>query len=206
MIFLALAQLVQEQPSYFTELKNDLPVHATAPVVPFFSQFTDIASPSWKKVGCGVTSLAMIIEYYRPGIISVDSLLEEGIEAGAYLNDAGWTYAGLIGVSKKYGFVGESYVLGDLTKERAFAEFKKHLTEGPVIASVHYEFDPKSTIPHLVVINGIEGDVVYYNDPAAKGGNKTISTKKFLAAWKKRFIVVRRDESSPIAFSQLFGN
>ena len=161
------------------------------PDVPFYSQFTDITSPKWQKVGCGVTSLAMIIDYYEKDLISVDKLLTQGIAEGAYLQDAGWTYKGLISLGNKYGLDGDSYDLAKLSEKTAFAQFKASLNDGPVIASIHYKFDPKSTIPHLVVINGIKDDIVYYNDPAAKTGEKTISTTDFLKAWKKRFIVIR---------------
>ena len=132
----------------------------------------------------------MIIDYYKPAV-AVDTLLKQGIASGAYLQSAGWTYKGLIGISTKYGLDGDSYDLGKLSTKKAFAQFKKELEDGPVIASVHYKFDPKSTIPHLVVIDSIDGDVVYYNDPAAKVGQKQISTTDFLKAWKKRFIVIR---------------
>ncbi len=53
------------------------------PVVPFYSQFSDITSATWQKVGCGIASLAMLIEYYNPGVVTVDTLLEEGIAADA---------------------------------------------------------------------------------------------------------------------------
>lgn len=159
--------------------------------VPFFSQFKDIASPKWQKVGCGVTSLAMMIEYYKPGTVLVDTLLKQGVKAGAYLEDAGWTYDGLIALSQKYGLDGNSYDLGGSTSAVAFSKMKETLRGGPVIASVHYKFDPNSRIPHLVVINGIKNDTLYYNDPAAKTGGKQISTEDFLKGWKKRFIVVR---------------
>ncbi|MEK7063352.1 MAG: cysteine peptidase family C39 domain-containing protein [Patescibacteria group bacterium] len=165
-------------------------VPPTIPEVPFYSQFADITSQKWQKVGCGVASLAMIIDYYKPAV-AVDTLLKQGIASGAYLQSAGWTYKGLIGISTKYGLDGDSYDLGKLSTKKAFAQFKKELEDGPVIASVHYKFDPKSTIPHLVVIDSIDGDVVYYNDPAAKVGQKQISTTDFLKAWKKRFIVIR---------------
>ncbi|MCX6819673.1 MAG: C39 family peptidase [Candidatus Adlerbacteria bacterium] len=76
------------------------PIHATTtvPMVPFYSQFRDIASASWQKVGCGITSLAMILDYYKPAV-SVNTLLKQGIAADAY-SAAGWTYNGLISVSK----------------------------------------------------------------------------------------------------------
>lgn len=170
--------------------------------VPFYSQFADISSPTWKKVGCGVTSLAMLIDFYKPDSVSVNTLLQQGIKAGAYLQSAGWTYAGLIGLSQKYGLEGTSYDLAKLSTGAAFAQFEKHLKDGPVIASVHYKFDPKSTIPHLVVINRIENGVIYYNDPAAKSGNLKISVADFQKGWKKRYIVIRPTKS-PVDLASL---
>lgn len=164
---------------------------ATIPQVPFYSQFADITSPKWKKVGCGIASLAMLIEYYEPQDISVDKLLNEGIAAGAYLNNAGWTYKGLIDVSRDHGMDGSFQDLGKSSMDTAYAALKEQLEAGPVMASIHYEFDPKSTIPHLVVITGIEDGLVYYNDPASNAGDESISVEKFKKAWKKRFIVIR---------------
>ncbi len=172
------------------QVAKQAPAPSAVPSVPFYSQFKDITSATWQKVGCGVTSLAMIIDYYKSAV-PVNTLLKEGVAAGAYLQNAGWTYKGLIGLSQKYGLKGNSYDLGKLGTDAAFSQFKDSLKNGPVIASVHYKFDPKSTIPHLVVINGIKGDILYYNDPAAKVGEKQISTADFLKAWKKRFIVIR---------------
>ncbi len=182
----------EEKPEERTgEKSEEKSVQKEALQVPFYSQFKDISDPEWQKVGCGITSLGMIIEFYKPNTISVDTLLAQGIAAGAYLSNAGWTYKGLIEVSKKYDMDGSSHDLGGQGATSAFTEFKKHLQDGPVIASVHYNFDPQSTIPHLVVINRIVDDVLYYNDPAAKNGENRISVNKFLKAWKKRFIVVR---------------
>ena len=158
--------------------------------VPFYSQFKDITSDSWKKVGCGIASLAMIIEFYEPGEVKVDTLLKEGISAGAYLDDAGWTHGGLIGLSKKYGLGGESHDLRNSTMETAFSRLKTVLEDGPVMASVHYTFDPKNPIPHLVVVNGISDGMVYYNDPAEKLGGNSITVAQFKSAWKKRYIEI----------------
>lgn len=160
------------------------------PHVPFYSQFTDIQSAKWKKRACGVTSLAMMIEYYKPGSVSVNKLLEQGIASGAY-SKAGWTHRGLIKLGEKYGLEGDAYDLSKSSTKKAFEKFTDELEDGPVITSVHYKFNPKSTIPHLVVINGIKGGMVYYNDPAAKSGEKQISVADFQKAWKKKFIVIR---------------
>ncbi|MSR70694.1 hypothetical protein EXS62_01505 [Candidatus Kaiserbacteria bacterium] len=166
-------------------------VPPSIPQVPFYSQFHDISYTAWQKSACGVASLAMVIDFYKTEPVSVDTVLGQATSSGAYLKNAGWTYKGLIGVAKKYGLEGSSYDLAQSTTEVAFARFTDYLKDGPVIVSVHYKFDPKSTIPHLVVIDGVQGGVVYYNDPAAKTGQKQISVTDFQKAWKKRFIVIR---------------
>lgn len=167
------------------------PINKTIPTIPFYSQFKDIHTASWQKVGCGITSLAMVIDYYSTASISVDTLLKQGIASHAYDNNVGWIHQGLISLSKKYGLEGSSYDFSSLGKDKAFSKLKTYLADGPVIVSVHYKFDPKSSIPHLVVIDGIKDDTIYYNDPAAKVGQKTISISDFQKGWKSKFIVIR---------------
>ncbi|MEX0917910.1 MAG: cysteine peptidase family C39 domain-containing protein [Candidatus Paceibacterota bacterium] len=162
----------------------------TVRIVPFYSQFTDISDLAWKKIGCGIASLAMLIDYYEPAV-SVDTLLAEGIAADAYLDDAGWTYAGLVGLAEDHGLSGESVVLHHLSMNDAFASLEESLEEGPVMASVYYTFTLGHPIPHLVIINDIEDDIVHYNDPAEPAGGGTISVEDFKPAWKKRYIEIR---------------
>jgi predicted double-glycine peptidase len=159
--------------------------------VPFYSQFADITSPQWQKVGCGIASLAMLIDFYRPGEVVVDDLLSEGISTGAYISDAGWSHAGLINLSKQYGLTGASRDMAGSTMDDAFSKLESVLEEGPVMVSVHYTFDPKNPIPHLVVVSGVEDGKVYYNDPAEKAGSGSLSIAKFQSAWKKRYIEIR---------------
>ena len=167
---------------------------APLPGVPFYSQFSDITSPTWKKQGCGIASLAMILGYYKKSPISVDSLLSQGIKDGAY-SPAGWTYSGLIQVAKEHGMRGSAYDLASSGPTAAYTQLTKAVSAGPVITSIHYKFDPKSTIPHLVVINSIKNGAVYYNDPAATTGNKQVSVDTFTKAWKMRYIVIRPQAS-----------
>ncbi len=159
--------------------------------VPFYSQLRDIRSVEWRKLGCGIASLAMVIEFYRPGSVSVNTLLKEGIAEGAYSKNAGWTHKGLALLAGQYDLKGKAYDLSGLETASAFAQFKKILKDGPVIASVFSKFDPKSPLPHLVVINGIAGGRVYYNDPAGFTAEKNISVADFMRGWKKRFIVIK---------------
>jgi ABC-type bacteriocin/lantibiotic exporter with double-glycine peptidase domain len=171
----------------------------TVPTVPFYSQFKDISSTDWQKRGCGIASLAMLIDFYKPGTTAPNTLLAEGIKSGAYISDAGWSHQGLANLAAKHGLAGKTYDLSALGSETAFAQFEAIVADGPVMVSIHYKFDPLSTIPHLVVINGIDGDTIYYNDPAAQTGAKTISTADFIKGWKKRFITVRPMEKTQVA-------
>ncbi len=183
----------EEETKITQTIKNDKkPTNQKVEVftVPFYSQFSDITSASWKKIGCGIASLAMLIEFHEPGATTVDNLLQEGIEADAYVSSAGWSHAGLIGLSKKYGLVGSSRDMAGLTMDSAFSELEEVLEKGPVMVSVHYTFDPKNPIPHLVVINGVSDGKVFYNDPAESVGGGSISIRKFQSAWKKRYIEI----------------
>jgi uncharacterized protein YvpB len=159
--------------------------------VPFYSQFKDITSPVWQKVGCGIASVAMIIGYYEKDTIPVDKLLKDGVASGAFDDNAGWSHQGLINLAKKYKLDGQSYSLSEYTSDVAFAKLEEILKRGPVMASVHYTFEPTNPIPHLVVVNSVKDGQVFYNDPAEKSGNGSISIDKFKKAWKKRYIEIR---------------
>lgn len=170
--------------------------------IPFISQFKDISSTEWKNKSCGVASLAMIIDYYRPDSVEVNTLLRQAIARGAFLKNAGWIHRDLALLSEGYGLEGQAYDLSGQSSRVAYSQFKGLLEDGPVIASVHYKFDPKNPIPHLVVINRIEGDTVFVNDPAGKGKDEEVSLPDFLKAWKKRFIVIRPDEEKILSLAK----
>lgn len=175
-------------PSFITEPIN---AEIQVPDVPFYSQFYDIHQIRWQKLGCGIADLAMLIEFYQPGTVSVDTLLQEGINDGAFINGAGWSHAGLVNLARKYNLDGATYDFSYLNDEDAFAQLEKSLKNGPVIASVHYTFDPQNPIPHLVVMNGIYGNTMYYNDPSEASAGNPISISDFMKGWKKRFIEIR---------------
>lgn len=171
------------------EKNNDM--KSTSPrTVPFYSQFADISAPEWRKIGCGIASLAMLIDFYAPAI-TVDTLLSEGIKSGAYVSDAGWSHSGLIALAKDHGLTGEAQYLTDKSMSDAFDSLKAAVTEGPVMVSVHYTFEPTNPIPHLVIVTDIDNTSVHYNDPAEKSGGGTISIQKFQNSWKKRYIEIR---------------
>lgn len=160
-------------------------------IVPFYSQFADISEVSWQKVSCGIASVAMLIDHYSDEPVDPDALLAKGRAAGSFLPDAGWIHAGLIALGKPYGLEGESISLAGKSRADALAALERVLKGGPVMASVHYTFEPTNPIPHLVVVTGITDGKVFYNDPAETAGNGSISVEKFQRAWKQRYIIIR---------------
>lgn len=163
--------------------------------VPLYSQISDISSVAWKQKGCGVTDVAMIVEFYKPNTTSVQKVLEEGLKSGAYQKNVGWKHDGLAALAVKHGLVGKTLDLSSLNKESAFEEFKTIVEEGPVIASIHRGFNPQSSYGHLVVVTGFDDDEVFYNDPGKREGIRKVSISDFMKGWKKRLIVIRPPET-----------
>jgi uncharacterized protein YvpB len=134
----------------------------------------------------------MLTDFYKPDIASVQTLLERGIASGAFVKGAGWTHEGLADLVKKYGLVGTTYELASSKNDEAFSKFKNVLNDGPVIVSIHRNFDSKNSNGHIVVVTGLDNDFVYYNDPGKRDGKKKISLDNFKNGWKRSFIVVRQ--------------
>jgi len=162
--------------------------------VPLYSQVSDISSVAWQQKGCGVADVAMIVEFYKPKTTSVQKVLEEGIKGGAYVKNVGWSHAGLAALALKHGLVGKTFDFSPLKRLDAFSQFKKMVREGPLIASIHRGFDPKSPYGHLIVVTGFDERLVYYNDPGKRDGKRQVAIADFLSGWKKRLIVIRPPE------------
>jgi uncharacterized protein YvpB len=163
--------------------------------VPLYSQIADISSVAWKQKGCGVADVAMIVEFYKPKTTSVQKVLEEALASGAYQKNVGWKHDGLAALAVKHGLVGRTFDLSKLQKDIAFDQFKDLVKEGPVIASIHRGFNPKSPYGHLIVITGFDDTTVYYNDPGKHDGIRKVPIADFVKGWKKRLIVIRPPES-----------
>lgn len=157
--------------------------------VPFYSQFSDITLSEWQKLGCGVASLAMVVNYYNPDSTSVMALLNQVIASGAYQDGVGWKHAELAVLASKYGLSGQVYDFYKLNNEAAFDKFLELLKDGPVIVSIHNKFDPRATLGHIIVATGYENGEIIYNDPTY-GPDKRISLDGFLNGWKRRFIFI----------------
>lgn len=164
--------------------------------VPLYSQIADISWTEWKQKGCGVADVAMLVNYYKPKTTNVQEVLETGIKSGAYVKNVGWSHDGLASLAKKYDLTGTVESFYDFNKEVALAEFKKTIDEGPAIASIHRNFDPKLSFGHLIVVTGYDDKLVYFNDPGKKEGIRTVPVSQFMSGWKRKLIVIRPETKS----------
>ncbi|MBU0612048.1 C39 family peptidase [Patescibacteria group bacterium] len=171
---------------------------ATMPYdVPLYSQISDISSVEWKQKGCGVADVAMIVNFYKPKTTTVQKVLEQGIAIGAYQKNVGWKHNGLAALAKKYDMEGKVLDLSKPDKETAFEQFKDVIKEGPAIASIHRNFDPKLSFGHLIVITGFDDNLIYYNDPGKREGIRTVPITNFMKGWKRKLIVIRPPAVDP---------
>lgn len=165
------------------------------------SQHLDFKNEKYRGNGCGIVSLLMLMRYWQSKgmpekntLPSPDQLYKIGLERGAYVKDVGWSHAGLAELAKYYGF-GQSQNF-DWAKERptiALAKLKRELKNGPVLASVFYQYKLGNG-GHLVVLESLTRDKVKVWDPDKKDRikiEKTMSLGEFLKAWKRRIIIVR---------------
>ena len=184
--------------------------------VPFYSQIKNIENPSWQLEGCGVTSLKMVLDFYKPIKESVDELFKLGVDLNGYSKEDGWYHHSLVQIARKFGLKGitrnwsihQDFLTSlrnrRFTKEEIQILEKQLLEEGilgiinqlkqkhPVMASVKSGFSPNGS-GHLVVLIGLNKNGFILHDPfdqTKKGQAIEIDFETFKQSWSKRAIVI----------------
>src|SRR5678815_5250316 len=142
-------------------------VAMTAFDVPFVSQQV-YDDPEWRRFGCGIASLKMVLDYWHlrdPAnpTDEAEHLYASGLAAGAFNPEFGWLHAGLVGLATARGYLAYNLDFGPKSRsplrgDQALAELTADLAAGPVIASAYRGFDPAQGGGHLVVVTGVSGD------------------------------------------------
>lgn len=166
--------------------------------VPFYSQFTDVTLEEWKERACAPTCLKMVLDFLSGGKFekSIDDLIREGLEIGAYEEGIGWIHVGLVRLAHNHGFLGYNEEFRTLNKDldQGFAEkgiekIKQTLKSGlPVIISCSKNFDEFHKF-HQVVIVGFDENGFYYHEPhkenKEEGANRFVDFQTFKTHWRK---------------------
>ena len=148
-------------------------------------------------------ALKIMMEYWqkegshrKSGVPSANQLYRVGLNRRSYLFNVGWRHTGLVGLAKLYGFKrSRAYDLAPwkMSKAEALIILKREVDKYPVIVSVYSNYIPRKG-GHLPVLLSLNRKRAVLLDPNTKNRKKVkikISAKKFLDAWKQRFIVIR---------------
>lgn len=156
--------------------------------------------------GCGIVSLAMVLDFISKKRTNIEKLKDEGLLVGARVSKYGWTQEGICSLARNKGlnayFQEFRSVKVDL-KNKSFKERGVLVNSGidkirdlikkntPVIVSVSKGFNGNEET-HLVVVTGFNEKGFYFNDSRIKTGGKSIFTSfsKFKKYWRKRILVV----------------
>ncbi len=164
--------------------------------IPLYSQFLDVSLKDWRDRSCGIVALKMLMEFLGAETPNADTLIKEGIEAGAYIPNVGWKHQGLVDLAVQHGLRGERFDWSGRTPGEALRNLKKLLASGPVLCSIHRDFDPERG-GHLIVVTGMENRSVSYADPAAERRDEisaSVPVQMFMDGWKCRGIVIVKGE------------
>ncbi len=163
---------------------------------PYYSQHAEEVEESWRPRACGIVSLRMALEAVGGKVESSQALINEGVDAGAYIQGIGWKHAGLVALAEKHGakayrkeFRKWYWHLNPLLMQFALT-FRMRRGEVPIV-SLTVE-GKKDT--HLVPLVAYDAKGFYFNEPAAKsaaeGARKFISYSDFGLRFRRLAIFI----------------
>jgi uncharacterized protein YvpB len=166
--------------------------------IPFYSQFTNVTLEEWKERACAPTCLKMALDFLGEWKFekSIDELIIEGLEIGAYQEGVGWIHNGLVRLAHNYGFFAYSEEFRSLDKniennffDKAIEKIKSKIDAGlPVIVSCSKNWDEVHKY-HQVVVTGYDDAGFFYHEPhketAEEGAHRHVSFDTFRIHWRK---------------------
>lgn len=175
--------------------------------IPCLSQHLHIKNKDWRTKSCGITCLAMLLNYFNKKV-SPDELLEFGLKFQfshnnknyfAYIPEVGWTHWGLVKIAEKFGLSGNAFDWSKekITQEDAYKKIISLLKKQPVMASIKKNFEDGGS-GHLIVLTGFDKNNIFYNNPDHQTKDLScgsISKNKFLKYWTKRVVVILPDNN-----------
>ena len=148
----------------------------------------------WENNCCGLACLQTVLDSENLPAPSLEHLLVEGIESGAYLDDKGWIFQGLLSLGRNHGLDG--MVIPDAPID--FVEGLPSCGVAPIV-SVHCGFpqNPPSKGGHLVVFRGIQvanrsRRICFFDDPSTQGTNvSNIEETRFWSSFSGRVLLMK---------------
>jgi hypothetical protein len=167
--------------------------------LPRYSQYLDVADPTWQPRACGIVALKTVFDYWS-GIHdtpTMNALIQEGLALNGFIPGIGWKHQALVDIAHAHGYAAKRYDWSKDDPVEAWERLCAKIKNGPAIASIHMNLCPTSPDGHLVVVHTINA-IVHYHDPARKDRNQIsqeTSTANFVNGWKRRVILIYPQKS-----------
>jgi hypothetical protein len=171
---------------------------------PYYSQYEDVEALEWQHRVCGLAAVKMAAEaLLGERIVSLDDLIQQGLEKDAYIEGVGWKHDGLIELLKSFAVSAHraEYKEEGLEDDGISAMTSALSDGGLVITSVAPGFGDNDG-SHLILLTGFrrneagELEGFYYNDPGCRneqdGKDLFVDRLRFLEYWRKLVIFVQK--------------
>jgi hypothetical protein len=149
----------------------------------------------WAPRACAICSLWMILKGHDPQFaLSPEQLLQEGIAAGGYIQNVGWSHRAITELAGRHGLnmeYAQKFFYTSDEKEAGMDFIAERLGVGmPVIASIFHELNPAKG-GHMVVVRGIKkfgGAIIGFDiqdpDPTWRGPRYFLNREEFVSGWR----------------------
>ena len=149
----------------------------------------------WEDNCCGLACIQTILDAEGLPVPTLDTLLAEGIESGAYDAAKGWIFRGLLELGRSYGLDGEVFTE---TPIRFFWEDLPAVQVAPIVSvSCNFPMNPSVKGGHLVVFRGArasnaKGEVCYCDDPSTQGAVvDEVERARFWSSFSGRALIMK---------------
>lgn len=148
----------------------------------------------WEDNCCGLACIQTILDAEGLPVPTLDTLLAEGIESGAYDADKGWILRGLLELGRAYGLDGEVFPEAPI----GFLEDLPAVQVAPIVSvSCDFPINPSVKGGHLVVFRGTrvsntKGEVCYCDDPSTQGAAvDEVERARFWSSFSGRALIMK---------------
>jgi len=137
----------------------------------------------------------MVIAHFTGEIVPLWTLLQSGLEIGAYLKGKGWVHQGLVTLAREYNLQADKECIGD-----DLEKISGYLRAGDlVVASVSGGFEGPRRGGHLVVMHGESESQFLVHHPSSwknyEWPNYLIDKEAFSKSFSERGNIIRLGSS-----------
>lgn len=151
----------------------------------------------WENNSCGLACIQSILDLERLPIPLLDDLLVEGLETGAYRDDKGWLFQGLLSLGRAHGLDGMVIPAAAIN---ILEDLPNHDVAPIVSVSCGFPENPPVKGGHLVVFRGVQtaetDRMCFCDDPSTQGSSVfAVQRDRFWSSFSGRALIMKEAEA-----------